>query len=175
MFEKGYIDPIQNWIFLKETIFSVLLSYHHCFKHYIVQILALKSYTLLKPHPVLLQCSPRHCLWYFTNFMTNKIFQFVSYLWPTFKDWKPSGNSRRDNHKGNRSDVQDSHGMSMCSEMNFNHKFTVFTILYHDDNWKGIAAGAQRHNSHPFTVSSATTAIILNLKDHSILIVHFKH
>jgi hypothetical protein len=47
---------------------------------------ALTSYTLLKPHPEVLQRSPSHYLWYCCDIMTNSIFQFVSCLRPTFKD-----------------------------------------------------------------------------------------
>ena len=42
--------------------------------------------------------------------------------------------------------------MSSLSEISFNHKHTMFTILHHDTNWNGIAvtaaAATQRFTSH---------------------------
>ena len=72
----------------------VFLLLSLCFKDYFIQILVLMSYTCLKPHTEILQCSPYHCFWYCCDFMTNKIFQFVSLLQLTFKDIP-----KRNNHK----------------------------------------------------------------------------
>ena len=58
-----------------------------CFKDYIVQMLALTSYIHMKPYKEVLLCSPNHCLRYCNGFMTNKNFQFICSLQPTFKDF----------------------------------------------------------------------------------------
>ena len=75
-----------SYYFKKEEylLFGLLFS-SFCFKDYTIQMLALCSNRLLKPHSEVLQLSSCHSLWYFCYFMTDKIFQLVSCLQPTYK------------------------------------------------------------------------------------------
>ena len=54
--QKSNIDPIQISSYYKEVqyLLFVLLLSSLCFKDYIIQMLALISYILLKPHPEVL-------------------------------------------------------------------------------------------------------------------------
>ncbi len=58
------------------------------------------SYNPLKTPAGVLQCSSRHLLLYWCDFMTNKIFQFVSGLWSTFKDLNLKASSEEVTTKG---------------------------------------------------------------------------
>ena len=69
------------------TCHLILWVSSFCFKDYIIQILHLMSYILMKRHPEVLQHLPRHCRWYCCNFMMNEIFQSVCRLQPTFQNW----------------------------------------------------------------------------------------
>ena len=64
----------------------VLLLSLLCRKDYIIQMFALKSYKHLKLYSEVLQQLSSHCLLYCFDFITNKIFQFIICLQPTFKD-----------------------------------------------------------------------------------------
>ena len=59
--------------FIIRTILAILFCYFHhfVFKDYIIQMLVLMSYTLLKPPLKILQHPSCHCLWYCHNFMTK--------------------------------------------------------------------------------------------------------
>ena len=66
---------------IASTIYTIL-NLHSV----VLKIIASTIYTILNLHSVVLHRSPRHCLWYCCDFMTDKIFSFISYHWSTFED-----------------------------------------------------------------------------------------
>ena len=103
------------------------------------EMIFLMSYTVLKSLHELRQKSPRHCIWYYGDFMSNSIFYFVNCL-------RLSGIPRESNHE----------------EINLLIKSA--TEYHHVKKWGVLRKGSMFSIE---TTSTLSFDVILNLRDHS--------